>query len=554
MSKKLKPQKEESSIIRRLTIKERIDRLIDFVQKYPSVWNLNRGKNIEKTINKYIEQFGEEDIEVLTRLLKTANNDYNYIRVRHSKGKVSEDDIKRLQEAGIGRVIGDSQDLELQKQEFDIDSKAYGLIIKQYGSLEGFKKNYIDALIKGKVKETIDPRILTGCNLVKAFDFSKPDLLCRENENYFDLWKDVYNKNILIADDMSQIVDKTNNIIDNLNADRARTLEDFYGLRGHTKMTRKEITKEDGVGRGTIGIRINRTINQARKQKNTVKDHFIDFSIEEEYIRQFLEEYFRTYGVFVRKEDRELDENIFKELRKNTIDKGLELYKVKKEQIEILRRFNKIELKELYETTARKKSNGLQISDSMLIEILDNDLVQKRIREFEKDRITNKVKGGIYSLTMGIEELDLSVRSYNSLKRVGINTIEDLTYKSYEEIRKIYNLGKKSFEEIVEKLNSMGIELRDEEDADYIEKIKKNKQEKISSMQEMVKESKYLSETEKEELLAKISEKIKDITSEDIGKAGFEVGIGDVEKCDEAQKVLSNLVEKTKEGGIKKDE
>ena len=45
----------------------------------------------------------------------------------------------------------------------------------------------------------------------------------------------------------------------------------------------------------------------------------------------------------------------------------------------------------------------------------------------------------------------------------------------------------------------------------------------------------------------------KKITAKDIGQAGFKVGIGDVEKCDEAQRVLENLVEKTKEGGINKN-
>lgn len=62
-------------------------------------------------------------------------------------------------------------------------------------------------------------------------------------------------------------------------------------------------------------------------------------------------------------------------------------------------------------------------------------------------------------LEMTIEELDLSVRSFNCLKRAGINTVEDLTSKSEDEMMKVRNLGKKSFDEVREKLQSLGFDL-----------------------------------------------------------------------------------------------
>ncbi len=67
-------------------------------------------------------------------------------------------------------------------------------------------------------------------------------------------------------------------------------------------------------------------------------------------------------------------------------------------------------------------------------------------------------------LEMTIEELDLSVRSYNCLKRAGINTVEDLTNKSEEDMMKVRNLGKKSLDEVVFKLNGLGLFLKKEED------------------------------------------------------------------------------------------
>ena len=66
-------------------------------------------------------------------------------------------------------------------------------------------------------------------------------------------------------------------------------------------------------------------------------------------------------------------------------------------------------------------------------------------------------------LEMTIEELDLSVRSFNCLKRAGINTVEDLVGKSENDMMKVRNLGRKSLEEVINKLTAMGLSLASEE-------------------------------------------------------------------------------------------
>ena len=66
-------------------------------------------------------------------------------------------------------------------------------------------------------------------------------------------------------------------------------------------------------------------------------------------------------------------------------------------------------------------------------------------------------------LEMTIEELDLSVRSFNCLKRAGINTVEDLISKTQEDMMKVRNLGHKSLEEVINKLDTMGLALASEE-------------------------------------------------------------------------------------------
>lgn len=77
----------------------------------------------------------------------------------------------------------------------------------------------------------------------------------------------------------------------------------------------------------------------------------------------------------------------------------------------------------------------------------------------EKDETTQEK-----TLEMTIEDLDLSVRSFNCLKRAGIHTVEDLVNKTESEMMKVRNLGRKSFEEVMQKLASLGYKFPKDED------------------------------------------------------------------------------------------
>ena len=65
---------------------------------------------------------------------------------------------------------------------------------------------------------------------------------------------------------------------------------------------------------------------------------------------------------------------------------------------------------------------------------------------------------------MNIEDMDLSVRSYNCLKRAGIHTVEDLTKRSEDDMLKVRNLGRKSLDEVIGKLHSYGLDLKSNEE------------------------------------------------------------------------------------------
>ncbi|MGI6152058.1 MAG: DNA-directed RNA polymerase subunit alpha [Christensenellales bacterium] len=90
---------------------------------------------------------------------------------------------------------------------------------------------------------------------------------------------------------------------------------------------------------------------------------------------------------------------------------------------------------------------------SLFINLTDNVSDMEILVEKEEDK-KEKI------LEMSIEELDLSVRSFNCLKRANINTVEELIQKSEEDMMKVRNLGKKSLEEVTQKLAALGLSLR----------------------------------------------------------------------------------------------
>ena len=89
-----------------------------------------------------------------------------------------------------------------------------------------------------------------------------------------------------------------------------------------------------------------------------------------------------------------------------------------------------------------------------LSEVAKNTQVMIEKEETKKERV----------LEMPIEELELSVRSFNCLKRAGIFTVEDLTNKTESHLMKVRNLGRKSLEEVISKVKSLGLSFKDEDE------------------------------------------------------------------------------------------
>lgn len=102
-----------------------------------------------------------------------------------------------------------------------------------------------------------------------------------------------------------------------------------------------------------------------------------------------------------------------------------------------------------------------------VIQNLNTEIEQRKYMIETEEKVVDS------KLDKKIEDLDLSVRSYNCLKRANINTVGELTQKTEEEMMKVRNLGRKSLKEVVQKLREIGLDLKnsttlfDDEDSEF---------------------------------------------------------------------------------------
>lgn len=185
--------------------------------------------------------------------------------------------------------------------------------------------------------------------------------------------------------------------------------------------------------------------------------------------------------------------------------------------VNVLKKIGIYTVEELLNTPQRKLEKRWPLDYKSLNEIKDKvhslgfKLKYEKEETIQEEKNEEKEEIGVNTV---IEKLDLSTRSYHALKKSEINTLGELINTPQEEIKKLWHLGYKSFNEIRDKIHSLGFLFIDEEE----------------------------------------HEENNNTTSIYVGEAGFEVGIGDIEKFDEAERVLENLVEKEKEGGKNKNE
>ena len=138
-------------------------------------------------------------------------------------------------------------------------------------------------------------------------------------------------------------------------------------------------------------------------------------------------------------------------------------YKVENTRVGNITDYDRLTLHVLTNGTLSAKeaiSHGAKLLNehlNLFVELTDAATIPTVIQEKPENQ-----KGHVLEMT--IEELDLSVRSFNCLKRAGIDTVEDLINRTEEDMIRVRNLGKKSLEEVIQKLHSLGLDLKSVEE------------------------------------------------------------------------------------------
>ena len=138
-------------------------------------------------------------------------------------------------------------------------------------------------------------------------------------------------------------------------------------------------------------------------------------------------------------------------------------YKVENTRVGNVIDYDKLTLHVLTNGTLSAKeaiSHGAKLLNehlNLFVELTDAANIPTVIQEKPENKL-----GQVLEMT--IEELDLSVRSFNCLKRAGIDTVEDLINRTEEDMIRVRNLGKKSLEEVIQKLHSLGLDLKSVEE------------------------------------------------------------------------------------------
>ena len=138
-------------------------------------------------------------------------------------------------------------------------------------------------------------------------------------------------------------------------------------------------------------------------------------------------------------------------------------YKVENTRVGNITDYDRLTLHVLTNGTLSAKeaiSHGAKLLNehlNLFVELTDATTIPTVIQEKPENQ-----KGHVLEMT--IEELDLSVRSFNCLKRAGIDTVEDLINRTEEDMIRVRNLGKKSLEEVIQKLHSLGLDLKSVEE------------------------------------------------------------------------------------------
>ena len=474
------------------TIEEKVERLKSYCKENPYTFSY-----LMQTREQLQLEGKKEELEQLERLYI----DYKYVNARITRGKISNEIEEELTEAKIGGRYG------LAKEDVALEGKS-GItkaivleLIHDFGSFDNFRKEYInfraelaDASFRYNIstknhnyskynsleKAFLSPKEIWENNpqmtkyidkllLVKQYDLigneGYRDLVADISRRYYNrisyTWSNV-NLDLILEKGIEENIELA---LDRLQENKSEKYRDIvelvYGLRDKNVRSFKEV----GELVGCTGQNVNMTVEKAKKK--------LSETIEYEKIRNkigipnngFVRKYFQLHDIFVEGNEPNLTQEQINDLMVEWQKCG---EKLKEQRIEGMQQnllsitgFKSVS--ELVEKTTTKEELLKLIESNKLYMSEVEEIVQHSGLEFkfyEEKNYENNVT--LVDLDMPIERMDLSIRGFNALRRSGIETVGDIIDKTESELIELRNFGGKNLEELVAKLESMGLKLKEE--------------------------------------------------------------------------------------------
>ena len=378
---------------KRDTLNEKIKKIINFCREYPYAFSY-----ATELTNKLIDDGKEEEAMQLQELYQKA---FPYIKLRIKNDR---EVIDRLREAKVSlTAFGLAEEDNELSEKYGIDKKIIVELYKDFGSIDNFRKKYIDYLIKiANAKNDLEGREIQRqnsdlCQYIDKLPLAGP-FIFDENKGYqtlvMKLYKKDYTNHILILDNGYNSA--IENILKNLSPRDQRIIKASLGLDGEKKLTIAQMAEEFKVSENRIIQMKDRILDRIKNSKEL--EPYVDKATEE-----FIRTYFEEYNIFVAKNEPILEKDGVKRL---------------------------LQLK-------RRKYE---------------------IRELLKNR-----KGEVNPLEVRIEDMEFDERAYNCLSKEKIMTLDALLLKKPEDLLRIKGLGRITLKKIMDKVHDFGYKFGHEE-------------------------------------------------------------------------------------------
>lgn len=445
------------------TIDEKIEALVEWMKKYPKA---QVSKNVLKEILKeYAET--DEEYEAIVSEYEKMKKYYDYAKYRKYEKKLTKEQISKCKEGNVGGVFGYSSYIEKLAKKFKQEEKTIYNIISNYGTIDNLKNLYEnDKINKNDLK--LVRSILREATLIDV-DFNS-------NEGYNKLYeimaKDLENKTKIYSSK------KLEEMIETLNPREQLVIKRRFGL------------SSDGID-GSLDS-ISRELRVTRERIR---------QIEAKAMRKLNHptRYNRYKGYFV--EDLksssllstdEIDciDRLLKYCEDKDLSKGLPEDKkdISPEILKIIEKTKNI----FSEIPERIKENK----------------AEERRKTF-KEEFGMTIEEYMEKTPVPLEDLSFSVRTYNCLKRAGINTLNDITKLMEEDLTRIRNFREKEMKEVKNALKEYGLSLYDsdgEEEKNNSENFEETQKNFSKSEVEEAREKRDKLQTQIEEMQSKIKE------------------------------------------------